>query len=163
MCWQHARLQLHLAVKDSAIAGAGRGLFAYAPTKAQRDAHVILWHDGDFISPLNGRTTSAAELTAHYGAHTAPYGAPSSVANTGRPFVDGLGHRYIGHYSNTKLGAPLADGRRHSVLAGTNAELSGFRADGHIWLRATRAIRSGDEILTYYGRDYLMEPHARVQ
>jgi len=161
MCWQHARLILHLQVKDSTIPNAGRGLFAFAATKAARDACVVLWRRGDYIAPLNGRPTSAEQLQASYGDHTAPYAASSSIKKTGHPFIDALGKRYIAHYANTRVGRPRADGCRSSVKAGTNCKLSA-RSDGLMWLQATKPIRSGDEILTYYGAAYQMEPHARV-
>ncbi len=97
MCWQHARLILHLQVKDSTIPNAGRG-FAFAATKAARDACV--WRRGDYIAPLNGRPTSAQ---ASYGDHTAPYAASSSIKKTGHPFIDALGQRVVLQIDEWKL------------------------------------------------------------
>jgi hypothetical protein len=163
MCWQHARSQMHLQVKPSTIPNAGRGLFAYAPTKEERDEQAVVFKKGEFICPLNGRPLSAVELQQNYGNHTAPYVSESSEAKIGFPYVDGLGRRYIGMYANTKLGQPLADGQRHSVQTGTNCVYSQFRADGVPWLKATKNIRSGDELFAYYGPDYKLEPHQRVR
>jgi len=163
MCWQHTRTQQHLQVKNSTIPHAGQGLFAWGPTRAARNNHDIVFPTNAFIAPIQGRPTSAAQLDARYGDHTAPYGASSSVARTGQPFVDGLGERYVGQYANTRLGHATADGRRRSVQAGTNASFSSFRKDGHMWIKASKPIRSGQEILAYYGRDYLMEPNAKTK
>jgi hypothetical protein len=163
MCWQHTRTQQHLQVKNSTIPHAGQGLFAWGPTRAARNNHDIVFPTNTFIAPIQGRPTSAAQLDARYGDHTAPYGASSSVARTGQPFVDGIGERYVGQYANTRLGHAMADGRRRSVQAGTNASFSSFRKDGHMWIKASKPIRSGQEILAYYGRDYLMEPNAKTK
>jgi len=162
MCWQHARTQYHLQVKPSTIPAAGKGLFAWARTTKDRAAKAVVFKVGAFICPIKGRPTSQHDLVAHYGQHNVPYGAASSAAKTGQPFVDGLGDRWIGQYANTRLGVALADGRRRSIQSGTNATLSN-RADGYMWVKATKAIRSGDEILTWYGHEYMLEPSATIK
>jgi hypothetical protein len=140
-CFQHVRSELKVYVKPSLIPGAGLGLFAAEDIK-----------NNAIIAHLSGEIISEDEQTRRY---TDEATAPYVVQEPGGTLRDGALMRYVGHYSNTRLGQ-----RKQSIRANTNADIK--RCHGqpgvHACIKASKLIRRDEEILTYYGDRYEMNP-----
>jgi len=117
------------------IPGAGKGLFAW--NAHDSNSNEVLFSRGELICRYQGELITLAELIHRYEDKTPPY----VVGVSANSFEDGAVRRGIGSLANT-----LAN---HN-----NATISVYR--GHASLKATKAIRHGDEILLSYGRRYKM-------
>jgi hypothetical protein len=137
-CKAHTSQVYGVTVARSRIPGAGKGLFATRPFKANTP-----------IAPIYGETVSSSELTRRYGTSTAPYGVEAS----GR-FYDGACLRYIGHMSNS-----VFDVSGKSVAGRCNGTIAADRR-GRPWLYSAKHIDAGEEVLTYYGQRYLLHGDA---
>lgn len=132
LCWQHSRLEYGVKVAPSTIKGGGKGLFA---TKE--------FEKGKRICPYGGRLLTRAELDRLYpGKHLAPY-----AENVSKEYVrDAACVRGIGSMAN---GVPRKKESNAETYVSTN------RAP---WLRATKRIKEGEEILNHYGPEYFEDP-----
>ena len=145
LCWQHLKSQKHLRVKESTIAGAGRGLFAQDSGSGDND---IVFRKDDVIVAYSGDVIDNAELERRYGEYTAPYGI--MLSRQSDKYEDAACRRGVGSLVN------------HSP-ANANVKLSVVARNGRHYaqLKATRPIRNGRELFTNYGRDYrFQEPGA---
>ena len=139
LCFQHLETDCHLKIKQSNIKGAGKGLFAYNGTSNNDIVFKGNQSKGDRIVAYNAEVISHEEANRRYGDHTAPYGV-----YVNKDAIEDAGcYRSAGsianHISNSKANAKL------------------YSHQGRIYLRATKNIRNGDEILTDYGNDYQMK------
>lgn len=132
-CSSHLTAHHYLKIKPSTIPGAGKGLFAWSPVDSNRNA--VLFSRGNLICRYQGEKISRAELVDRYGDKSPPY----VVGISANSYEDGARVRGIGSLANTLPGQ-------------NNATISIYR--GHASLKATKAIRHGDEILLSYGRQY---------
>lgn len=133
-CWQHTWAIDHVRVKDSGIPGAGKGLFADKPGGA-RDA-VVFPKDAT-ICEYHGERLTLDQLEARVpGETTAVYAVSQDDRVEDGACVRGLGTLANGSTSKRVTNAVIAIGR------------------GGFFLRATKNIRQGQEILAWYGRQY---------
>lgn len=102
--------------------------------------NAILFHKDDVIVEYDGELIDVDTLKKRYDLSTAPYG----VGITRTQFEDGACIRGVGSMAN------------HNASRASNARFSISRTKGksRIILKATKAIRNGDEVLINYGRDY---------
>eukprot|EP01031_Cornospumella_fuschlensis_P027632 gene27632-33370_t len=134
-CPAHMASTLKLAIRDSTLAGAGKGrLFAFDRAAGPDD---VVFRDGDRIAKYNGQLINAQELEERYGGYTAPYG----VKVNAREAIDCACKRGVGALGNTR---PTAN----------NATLSVNTRDKTASVKASRTIRNGQEIFISYGRAY---------
>ena len=130
-CWQHSKLVYGVKTAPSTIPGGGKGLFA------TRD-----FAKGERICPYGGALLTAREIDDRYPGDTL---APYAVKVFHDAYRDAACDRGIGS---------MANGMRWK--RDCNAEL--FATKGKVlWLRAIRAIRTGDEILNHYQSDYFAD------
>ena len=137
MCFQHLRKEMGLAVKTSTIPNAGQGLFA---TRA--------FATDEYIAPVDGQRLTKQQLDDRYKDPLDMVTAPYGIKITNNEIADGALQRWVGHFSNTRLG-----NQGQSVKGGTNARLS-IRAGNKPWLKAIQNIQPGAEIFTFYGSDF---------
>lgn len=132
-CSAHLASIHYLQIRPSLIPNAGKGLFAVHPRDS--NSKEVLFRRGEIICACKGEIIDEEELVGRYGNKTPPYvvGVSEDV------YEDGARIRGIGALANTNPGH-------------TNATLSIYR--GRASLKATRSIRSGDEIYLAYGRAY---------
>jgi len=133
-CHSHRRVLLHLQIKKSTIAEAGKGLFAIGKG--------IIFRTGDRICMYNGELINARELIRRYHDDTAPYGIQLHNKNGHEQYEDAATERGIGSLANHSR-------NRNKI----NARLSISR-NNRAQLIATKNIRSGTEIFVNYGPDY---------
>eukprot|EP01031_Cornospumella_fuschlensis_P025540 gene25540-30837_t len=133
-CPAHMASTLKLAIRNSTLDGAGKGLFAF--DRAARPDDVV-FRDGDRIARYNGQLINAQQLQDRYGGYTAPYGVQ---VNT-RQVIDCACKRGVGSLGNTR---PAAN----------NATLSVNTRDKTASVKATRTIRNGQEVFISYGCAY---------
>ena len=137
MCFQHLRKEMGLAVKTSTIPNAGLGLFTTRP-----------FAKDSYIAPVDGQRLTKQQLDDRYrdplDLVTAPYG----ILIKNNEIADGALQRWVGHFSNTRLGA-----NGQSIHTGTNARLS-IRTGNKPWLKATKEIPANSEVFTYYGSNF---------
>lgn len=123
-----------LRISRSTLPGVGQGLFAY---DKQRPYGELMFKKGDTIAQYDGETVTKAELDRRYGQYTAPYGLQANR----KAFEDGACHRGIGSLINAvhhqKDGNVLLVDKNHTLL-----------------VEASKGIRNGDELFTYYGKAY---------
>lgn len=143
MCFQHLRKEMGLVVKQSTIPNAGLGLFAARP-----------FANGELIGPVDGQRLTKQQLDERYKDFEDLISAPYGVRIGADEIADGALQRWVGHFSNTRIGAHM-----QSIKQGTNAKI--VTTGGVPWLRATRNIASGSEILTWYGYSYTVDPQAK--
>ena len=145
-CKDHLRTVLKLSIRDSLIRGAGKGLFA--DQKGAAPGHIV-FHEGDTITPYEGKRMSKLELNNLYGRDqnvTAPYAIETKynedVRGTFRSrsyVLDGATERGIANLANQAM----------------NPEDNNARLDEEtVELVAIKDIAQGEEILTYYGDNY---------
>lgn len=150
-CAQHLKSELSLEVRPSAY---GLGLFA---ARDPRNPGRVVFRPGDWIASLEGERMTKVELDGRYGPdednEIAPYAATAEHG-----FVhDGACRRAVGQYANTRVqalrphllhyGACNAEFHlRYTDMNGVNRHPRQFS-----WIRATKVIREGDEIVAFYG------------
>jgi hypothetical protein len=180
-CWTHAQRLLGVRAKD--FPGMGKGLVAVAKAAAPRRAagggaaaRPIVFRKGEFIMPYVGETISKEEYERRYVRGSEDSAAEYVIVDGAGRYVDGACLRRLPALANTAVTkkeraapeyAPF-DGRPirylSSVITGTNSKFTvrtaahewhGTTVPAHsAWIVATRPIREGDQILTYYGSDY---------
>lgn len=141
-CFQHVKTVYGVEIKESTIPGAGLGLIAAKDFKK-----------GDFIAPVLGERLTAQQLNHRYS--TAPGATMPYTIRVGEQDYDGALMRYSGQYANS-----LFNNRTHrSKLTGTNAVFSRKRVENEWqpWIRSTKAIKKGQEVLAYYGNEYMLQ------
>ena len=127
VCWQHTRRDKGLRLAKSTIPGAGRGVFALGRS----------FRAGEIVCTYEGERMSKAQVDRRYpGDVTAPY----TLCSPGGRCMDGACRRGVGSMLNGVM-----DGS-HNVVFDWHK--------GRPVVRATRAIRDGDELLADYGPDY---------
>lgn len=142
LCWIHLEKIKHLKIKDSTIPNAGKGLFAYDPTKAATD---IIFRNGDVIGDYVGETINLPTLNQRYGIdHTAPYAVE---VNKGVVEDCARVRGYIA-LTNDSLTARQANSKFR-----TNNRKTPHR----VQLVATKNIKNNTEILVNYGNEYTYE------
>ena len=142
-CWVHAKKIYGVQRKDSAVPGAGKGLFA------TKDFSVNEW-----IVPYGGESITARCLDLRYpGDTTAPY----AVDDTRNRYIDGACVRGLGSLANGNFngGGYALPWDQH------NAEIAD-RPNREKWIKAIEDIYSGDEIFVYYGDDYFLDDDHRT-
>lgn len=132
-CSAHLASLHYLQIKPSRIPHAGKGLYAVHPRDS--NSNEVLFRRGEIICAYKGEVINKEELVDRYSDKTPPY----VVGVSENVYEDGARIRGIGSLANTNAGH-------------TNATISVYR--GRASLKATRSIRSGDEIYLAYGRAY---------
>jgi hypothetical protein len=138
-CFTHMPEYLHLKVKQSTIANAGKGLFAFDKNKGNNE---IIFKKGDLICKYGGEFISHEELDDRYGDYTAPYG----MHLTNQTVQDCACKRDVGSLANSA-----------NLKKNNNAEFYVSTAPiREVKLRAIKNIYNNQEILINYGNDYIM-------
>jgi hypothetical protein len=130
-CWQHTVRDLHLRIKPSGMAGAGKGLFAESRDHLE---HEWVFRPGDKIVKYYGDVLTEEQVDHRYGEGTAPY-----AWTVGQNVVDAACRRGIAAFAN------------HKPQSRANAKLA---KNGY--LVATKNIKNGSEIFVSYGRDFVV-------
>lgn len=159
-CWQHLLSVAHLRIKDSTVAGAGKGLFCKLTSRERkrrsggraRTARLVVFRRGNVIVPYHGQLINERELVNRYDEKSidgtrvvTEYTAPYAARLNRRQVVDAACKRGAGALANHKRGRQA------------NATLE-TSADGRsIVLVATKNIYDGDEIFVDYGRNYRLD------
>lgn len=151
-CWMHLRSQLHLRIKASSVASAGKGLFAEDPRAAP---NAIVFRPNDIIVVYGGERVTRAELEARYGDYTAPYG----LQIYGQHYEDAACRRGPGALAN-HAPSPVANAR-YSYQKPRQRQQQ--QQPPVAVLKATKAIRNGQEILVSYGPHYRFDEAAQHQ
>ena len=135
LCWSHLLSENHLRIKQSTLAGAGKGLFALNPRAAD---NTPIFRPNERIIRYDGELLTRQQVDDRYGVYTAPY-----AVQLGNNIVDAAKQRGVGCLAN------------HKPHGRANARFAVGRIGGpHIVLIANRAIRNGDEIFVDYGHEY---------
>ena len=142
-CWTHLLAVKHLRIKDSTVAGAGKGLFALDKS---RPTGEIMFRPGQDIIEYGGELIGKREADRRYGNKTAPYGLDVSAANV----RDAACERGVGSLANRPPRGTAA-----------NARLSANARTQTGKLVATKVIRNGGEIFVAYGSAYNFNEGAR--
>ncbi len=137
-CWRHLRSIYHLKVAESGIENAGKGVFAYDPTKE------IVFRKGDFICYYDGELINQDEINRRYSVHdiTAPYAY--KIGANSNTYIDAACERGIGGMFNFK---PFV-GKRNP----NNAK--GRKYGNKVKVIALKDIHNGHEIFLDYGIMY---------
>lgn len=135
-CHSHLETELHLQLKQSTIANAGKGIFAKDKTKAYGEP---VFERGDFICEYNGELLNAQQLVQQYEYYTAPY----AVELKKNQYIDSAVARGVGAMINHKNNERFC-----------NTKWSVSHAQNKITLKATKEIYDGDELFLHYGDDY---------
>jgi hypothetical protein len=131
VCHTHRKVDVGLEVKTSNIPNAGKGLFAAREFKKD-----------SVIGVYAGEVLTLAQHSARHGANKHDHG-PYSI-QVGNRIVDAACRRGL---------MSLANGSKS--MARANARfVDNIRPSGGINVKATKRIRSGQEIIVYYGADY---------
>ena len=141
-CWIHLMNIKHLRIKESNIRNAGKGLFVMDRTA---EDNAIIFHRGETIIFYHGEIINRDELERRYRNKTAPYG----IQIYQNRFEDAALERGPGSLLN------------HTTEDNANCEFSISRNNKRnpnlnhlIYLKATKNIRNGQELLVSYGSDY---------
>ncbi len=139
-CYQHLESIKHLKIKNSTVAGAGKGLFCF---DKKREANEIIFRPNDIIIDYRGENLSDNGIHQRYEDKTAPY----AIGLKNNFNVDSACLRGIGAFVN------------HKLTAQSNAKISHNRNRTEARIVATKNIRNGAEIFANYGNQYqLNEP-----
>jgi hypothetical protein len=181
-CWTHTQQLVGVRAKD--YPGMGRGLMAIRKGRlpvgwslaAARTARPIVFKKGEFMMPYLGERLSKEEYERRYVAGNEDSAAEYVIVDGADRYIDGACHRRLPVLINTAVSKvarrapqmppvgtnPIA--YLSSIMAGTNAQFAVRRGthDWHgvavpaasAWIKATKPIREGDQILAYYGDDY---------
>ena len=141
-CFQHMP---NLKIKNSNIDKAGKGLFAY---NRNRPNGAILFHPNDKIIDYLGDRIDNNELNRRYGDHTAPY----ALKVNNNLYIDPATRRGIGSLANKP-----DPHNNNASLRQSNAKFSINPRNHTASLKATKNIRNNNEILTSYGRNYVIQ------
>ena len=145
LCWAHLLSLKHLRILKSTVANAGSGLFAMDKSKEKGE---IVFKKGDMICEYLGEKIDKEELIRRYGEYTAPYG----VQLKNGVYIDAAGER--GYCSLCNQARTFSQASAHLVANWTSKPQK-------VQLKAVKNIKNGDEILTWYGKDYDMnETHS---
>lgn len=147
MCWIHSRSQMKLAVKNSTIPNAGKGLFAIRTKKkglTETQLHKPVFRKNENIAKYTGDVVTEAELDARYGGDV-NYTAPYALLMNG-VIIDAGCNRGIASIAN------------HKPPSQANSE---FTETGKI--RATKNIYDGREIFVDYGPNYQFHPNVTAK
>ena len=136
MCPVHVVATYKLAIDDSELEHAGKGLFAFDKTKTVDE---VIFTPNQVICPYGGEEVDNDEMQRRYGDYTAPYGLQLGESDE---YEDAALQRGIGslinHYprkQNCKL--DLSDDNKGQIVA-------------------TEFIQNGQELYTSYGTQYKM-------
>lgn len=143
-CWIHCLKHLHLRVLPSPIAG--KGLFARSGR--QVDPTKILFRRNDIVCHYEGERVTKTQINNRYGNNnqTAPYG----LHIRGNRYENGACKRGIGS---------LANHSPHNNVVYKKLLIQGQ------WvgvLKAIRAIRDGQEVLSNYGSHFVFQNSHRT-
>jgi hypothetical protein len=130
-CYAHLPMALNLQVRDSLIAGAGKGLFVKAEGRGEND---IIFRKGQTICQYNGQHLTPLQLYQRYHQF---YGARVSQWEA----IDGSLERGVGSFANIFP--------NHQ-----NAYLSPSPQHHSITLKANKNIRNNQEIYVPYSTGY---------
>lgn len=138
-CWQHTRSQDGVAVKDSTIPGAGKGLFA---TKDYRKNETIMQYKG----PIKWLDKDEEEKTSNR--YLLLANNMKAKRNGKRAFVDGQdpSNSTVVRYANTKT--TKRDNNTY-FAHNNNPRYGPFPR-----VRTTKNVHKGREIFTDYGKSY---------
>ena len=183
-CPQHLSSIEHLAIapsrrlRDLGVPHKAVGLYAVAPNQRllkDREgfplisaAAPVVFSRGKDITPYGGEVLSPATFAERYGDPGDRDTAAYALGMTGRRVVDGLSAATAATYSNEALDmAPLMRHARnyaefakiYNAAERTDANQRLINVDSHqsqnvVYLRATRAIHHGEEILWNYSHVY---------
>lgn len=144
VCWVHLLRDFKLRVAPSRIPNAGLGLFASATAAVRhppvRRAEHRIFRAGDPVVEYTGEVLTPAQFDVRYPHRNGPY----VLGEVGSSMVDAACRRGVGS---------LANSHRNQDRCNAAFALIG----GRPWIRATRAIYDGQEILVDYGPDYLWD------
>ncbi len=148
LCWSHLQSEKNLKIKESTIPGAGKGLFAWAPSQGDDD---WVFKKNDIICEYIGAQVTNAETTRRYGKDaTAPYsvGIPHTRSDIDSSCVRGYAAFTNGgnNYNSPVFPSNVA----WSVVAKTRTKPAIIRFKAH------RNIAHGEELLVHYGDQYII-------
>lgn len=139
-CFSHTRKFFHLSIRESTIAGVGKGVFAWlAKTELiHEDDPDLVFKPGNIICPYMGEKIDKEELDARYpGDITAPYVIALRGTNK---YEDAACERGIGSIIN------------HKPKAEANAQL--ITKGRHAVVVALKNIYQDEEIFVFYSAEY---------
>ena len=121
----------------------GMGLFALKP-----------FDKDELVVPYIGEYISDDELNRRYGKDAAPYAIDIEDGQT----LDSACTRGLGSYANDYRTDPKDPKKNKAAM---NVELSDERSTefGGVWIKATKKIAPGQEMLVDYGKDYWRGNH----
>jgi len=157
-CHTHLPMYMHLQVRRSDIPQAGLGVFAYNET----NNNDVVFDNRETICEYIGENISFAELESRYGMYTAPYGY---AALKGKLYIDSALKRGVGSLINTHvLSYERYEGDDNKFIKelkqNTNCRfVPHYPEKGKCILniKATRNIRNGEELILYYGDEYMLD------
>lgn len=135
-CYVHSRSELRLEIRDSTVAGAGKGVFAYNP----HANHGRVFYRGDFICEYIGEVLTQNEVDERYG-DTQDLTAPYVIQVSAHLYLDAACRRGLAGCIN------------HS----TTPNVQFYRYQNRIRCRAVRNINHGTELKANYRANYLMQ------
>jgi len=133
-CDVHTKKLFDLAIKQSAIAGSGKGLFTMV--EIPKNTRIAQY-------------TGQVKTDAEYGEKESGYG----ISIPGGKVIDAYSTQHgIARYANDCRSANIKKGE----CKGSNARFSSSTRDGKtlVWLTSTKRIKAGGEIFVSYGRGY---------
>ena len=131
LCWVHRAARDGTRIKDSAVAGAGRGLFA-ARDFAKNE--VVARYTGDLINTAEGRADGEGFGGSHYVLELSEQLAIDAAR------------------TNTADGRLINDARGSNRRA--NVRFVANQRAKTVTIRTTRRVREGEEFLLSYGRSF---------
>lgn len=138
VCWMHNAMKYGVKIKNSAIPGAGKGLFA--TRRLSKDS---------WICPYSGEATTMNCIHQRYpGGMTAAYA--ERIPGEANLAVDCACSRGIGSLSNAHFNAngTLSARSRHNCISRYRPVGDGVPG---VWLKSTKLIKEGQEIFNWYG------------
>ena len=133
-CWTHLLMHDQLRIKPSTIPGAGLGLFAGKDFKK-----------GDRIALYTGPMLETDKASGTYALQVVK-GGPTSTPIT----IDGSSLKNTAGFANDCRSKDV----KSKVCKGTNADFKYAAVDRECWLKASKAIKSGQEIFVPYSLGY---------
>jgi hypothetical protein len=147
LCWSHLQSEKHLKIKESTVPGAGKGLFAWAPS--QSDDWVF--KKGDIICEYLGERMTKAKSTQRYGRDaTAPYTVRIPHTHTDIDSSCVRGYASFTNAGNNYNSPVFPSNVAWSVVAKTRTKPAIIRFKAH------RNIAHGEELLVHYGDEYII-------